>query len=322
MRVHAGLFAAISMLVSLAAFPARADLYTVRGIEVDETAASATQARSVAQVKGQRLALTELMRRLTLSEDWGSLPQVSDQTAQDAVRGFQVASEKTSSTRYIAVLNVSFNPERVKRLLRGQGISYAEAMAKPVTLVPAYLGASGADGKNPWRAAWESLDLGNAITPVTLSAGDVATGEAIVSKAVLGAGGKLDISTSASGGANLEPITQSHQGGNTPEGMKAAAAATLAAIGQQWKKATIVRGGAQAQLTSAVFFSSVEQWESIRRSLSSTPLVQGVQINGVSAGSAEVQIDYRGTPDKLAFLLEQKNVALAQGGTGWTLRAK
>jgi hypothetical protein len=47
-----------------------------------------------------------------------------------------------------------------------------------------------------------------------------------------------------------------------------------------------------------------------------------MQIDGIAAGGAEVQINYRGTPDKLALSLAQSNIALAQDADGWSLRLR
>ena len=111
-------FCALVFSAILVSPAAASDIFKVRGIHVDKTAESATAARSAAQAEGQRLALVAMMKKLTLPEDWQSLPEVDDATAQNAVRGFQVAGEKTSSTRYIAEMIVSFQPEAVRRLLR------------------------------------------------------------------------------------------------------------------------------------------------------------------------------------------------------------
>ncbi len=94
-----------------------------------------------------------MMKKLTLPEDWASLPEVDDSTAQNAVRGFQVASEKTSSTRYIAEMIVSFQPEAVRRLLRNAGIPFGETQARPAVLLPVL------------RRSWRASALGSTPTP-------------------------------------------------------------------------------------------------------------------------------------------------------------
>ncbi|HCX66793.1 MAG TPA: DUF2066 domain-containing protein, partial [Rhodobiaceae bacterium] len=166
----------IVFAAAIAGSAAAADVFTVRGVHVDKTAESATAARSAAQAEGQRLALTAMMKKLTLPDDWGSLPDVDDATAQNAVRGFQVASEKTSSTRYIADMIVSFQPEAVRRLLRGAGIPFAETQARPAVLLPV-LRRGGKlmlwEENNPWRDAWASLRPADELAPLILPIGEI-----------------------------------------------------------------------------------------------------------------------------------------------------
>lgn len=338
--------AALFASIFIAAPAGAADLYTVRGVHVDETAKSATAARTIAQTKGQRLALTELMQRLTMPDDWPSLPQVSDQVAQDAVRGFQVASEKTSSTRYIADLNVSFQPTTVKRLLAARGIAYAETQAKPALLLAVFDKAGTRllwEDPNPWRDALGSLDLVDAITPLIMPLGDVQEFSLVSAQQALAGdhtalaalasrygaddvivahaesnpdGTRIDMTVTRYGA--LPPAPVKHPYASLDE----AAAGALAALGEQWKRDTIVTSGARASLTASVIFSSLDQWESIRKGLASTPLVNSLQVDGIAAGGAEVEIDYRGTPDKLALSLAQANIALTQDESGWSLRVK
>lgn len=335
-----------SFLISPAAHAA--DLYTIRGVHVDETAKSATAARTIAQTKGQRMALTELMKRLTLPSDWPNLPQVDDNTAQDAVRGFQVASEKTSSTRYIADLNVAFQPTTVRRLLARSGIAYGETQAKPALLLAVYDKPGMRilwEDPNPWRDAIAKLDLVNAITPLVMPLGDVqefslvttaqalsgdktalatlgqryGSDQVVVAAAVSNAAGtKVDVTISSYGNTAdpVAPIKRSYGS------LDAAAEGVLAALGEQWKRDTIVQGGTQAQLTATAHFTGLNQWETIRKGLSSTPLVSGLQVTGITANGAQVQVDYRGTPEKLALSLAQSNVALIQDAGGWSLRVR
>jgi hypothetical protein len=323
-----------------------ADLYTIRGVHVDETAKSATEARTIAQTKGQRMALTELMKRLTLPADWSNLPQVDDNTAQDAVSGFQVASEKSSSTRYIADLNVSFRPATVRRLLARSGIAYGETQAKPALLLAVYQKAGTPvlwEDANPWREALGKLDLVNAITPLIMPLGDVqeftlvtpaqavsgdktalanlgqryGADEVVVAIATASAdGAKVDLTVNRYGAAEAPAIKHSYQS------LDAAAEGVLAALGEEWKRDTIVQAGEQAQLTASAYFTGLDQWEAIRKGLSSTPLVNGLQVSGIAANGAEVLISYRGTPDKLALSLAQANVALSQDAGGWSLRVR
>ncbi len=323
-----------------------ADLYTVRGVHVDVTAASATEARAIAQAAGQREALGELMRRLTLSSDWSRLPQANDATVQDAVRGFQVASEKSSSTRYIADLNVSFSPDAVRKLLKRNSILFGETQAKPALLVAVY--DKGAvpvlwDDANPWRNAVAKRDLDDAMTPILLPVGDVEEFNLLTAAQAV-SGDKTAInnlgqrygaddvvvavaSSNTDGSAIKMKATRYGPGSNeviqrSYSSLDAAAAGLIDALGDQWKRDTIVAPGMQAHLTAEVSYIGLDQWQTIRQGLSSTPLVSGLQVDGITSNSAEVQISYRGSPEKLALALAQSNVELTQGANGWSLHAR
>lgn len=349
--------AAVAWVLMAGAGASASDLYTVRGVHVDETARSASDARAVAQARGQRLALVQLLKRLTLSQDWTALPEIDDRIAQDAVRGFAVAGEKTSSTRYIADLNVSFQPEAVKRLLRTRNIAYGETQAKPALLV-AVFEKEGAralwEDQNPWREAWAATDLADAMTPLILPLGDIqefstvtaeqalagdkealaalaaryGTDEVVVAHGVTDqAGTKIDATVTRHGATAGAPIARSYRvAAQGPDAFdvaaRAAASDLLLALGDEWKRAIVVRADEAAQLTASVLFASLDQWETIRKGLSTAPLVEGLQVEGIAATGAEVEIDYRGTPDKLALSLAQSNILLAQDEDGWSLRLK
>ncbi|MES1990195.1 MAG: DUF2066 domain-containing protein [Pseudomonadota bacterium] len=324
---------------------AAADLYTVKGVHVDETAASATVARTTAQAKGQKIALTELMQRLTLAADWPRLPRVDDNTAQDAVRGFQVASEKASSTRYIADLNVSFQPEAVRGLLKRSGILYGDTQAKPALVLAIYDKDGAAvfwEDANPWREAIAKQDLDNAITPLLTPIGDAqefavlsATQAVSGDKAAINAlgdrygvddvvvaiasasGSKVSLTINRYGLGDLTPIKRTYTD------LDAAASGLIDVLGDLWKRDTVVAPGEQSHLVAAASFASLGQWEAIRRGLGATPLVNGLQVEGISSTGAEVQISYRGSPEKLALALAQSNVALTQDpiSQDWTIRS-
>lgn len=330
----------LAFAVTFALPAAAADVFTVRGIHVDKTAESATAARTAAQAEGQRLALTAMMKKLTLPEDWASLPAVDDATAQRAVRGFQVASEKTSSTRYIAEMIVSFQPEAVRRLLRGAGIPFGETQARPAVLL-AVLNRDGGkllwDDVNPWRDAWAALEPADELAPLILPLGDImeintvsaeqasagdeaalealaanyGTGEVVVAEAAFN-GETLSVTVKRIGGTPAEPLTGTYgkDGRDEAETMKAAAADMLSALAVAWKRQIIVRDGRLSTLTAQADFANLGEWEAIRKGLTSTPLVQGMEVAGISSRGAEIRISHKGTTDMLALSLAQQNVTL------------
>ncbi|MBX3497600.1 MAG: DUF2066 domain-containing protein [Parvibaculum sp.] len=333
---------ALAILAGIAAPALANDIFTVRGIAVDRTADTATAARAAAQAEGQRLALAEVMKKLTLPEDWGALPEVDEATAQGAVRGFQVANERTSATRYIAEMIVSFQPEAVRRMLRGANIPFGETQARPAVLLPVLRRDDRRilwDDDNPWRGAWASLDLVNAMTPLVLPLGDIAeinsvtpdvalssdentqaalsemaanygAADVVVAEAVL-SGGRLDVTLTTRGTAASAPIRQSFSGADEAELMRNAARTMLDAMALQWKRQIIVRDTSLHTLTASASFASLEEWERIRNSLTTAPLVQGLEVLGISSNGAELRISYKGSAEMLSLSLSQRNVRLA-----------
>ncbi|MFO1037383.1 MAG: DUF2066 domain-containing protein [Geminicoccaceae bacterium] len=145
------------MLFSFAA--EAADLYRVEGIPVDQVAQSAVLAREQAIDAGKRQGLVTLMQRLTAPNSAKRLPSVEGINIERYVESFDIGQEKLSDTRYVATLNVTYAPERVRDLLAGSGLPFITAPV-PVLILPVWRTAGGADlwgEDNPWRDAWSRV---------------------------------------------------------------------------------------------------------------------------------------------------------------------
>ena len=125
--------------------PARMFLSS-RACPVEASAATAAQAKSMAQNQGRRRAMTLLLRRLTVERDWPSLPHFTATLAPDEElvpdeglpdeqimpqgmvfddnglraleSGFEIYDEKSSASLYRAFITYRFKPNAVRRLLR------------------------------------------------------------------------------------------------------------------------------------------------------------------------------------------------------------
>src|SRR6201999_680232 len=64
-----------------------------------------------------------------------------------------IANERRSTTRYVADVTYTFNPEAVARLLRDAGIAYAQGAARRILLVPMSPGFQ----MGPWTQAFAAL---------------------------------------------------------------------------------------------------------------------------------------------------------------------
>lgn len=342
---------AAGMFFALGAAPARAgDIYTVSGVHVDVTAATALEARTSAQASAQRLAFSTLLRRLTLPEDGANLPAADDATLQRAVRSFAVNNEKASATRYIADLTVAFIPATVQQLLTARGLAYGEVQAKP-TMLLAVFEKPGLrvfwEDPNPWRDAWNRQDLDNSLTPVILPLGDVeefgmvttaqavsgdlaafaslaarygATDTAVAFASADASGTKVTVTLKQYAGSTAPVVTTKAYTGATPEeALNLAAAGSLETLALAWKRDTVIRGGVGGNLVADAHFNGLSDWELIRKTLASSPYVADLDVQGISAGGAEIAITYKGTSDKLAEALAVQGIALSQREGAWEI---
>ena len=163
------------LAVSLACGTARANaVFTVAGVPIDAEAASAAEARELAIAAGQTAALETLLRRLTV--EGTALPAPEADAFAAMISGFAIDREVVSPTRYRASLTVDFDPDEVRRLLRGGGISYAETASKPVLVVAVQRDPGGVrlwEDDNRWRQAWEERPPHGGLVPILLPLGDV-----------------------------------------------------------------------------------------------------------------------------------------------------
>ncbi|MEH6404450.1 MAG: DUF2066 domain-containing protein [Sneathiella sp.] len=136
---------------------ASAELYSVRGISVDESAGSASEARVIAVAKGQQRAYQVLLRKLTPKSYHSDLPQLTDSAITALVTGFQVSNEKTSSQRYLADLTYDFKRDRIIPLLEAHSLPYSESVSNALLVLPIFEHEGTKilwDEPNPWRDAW------------------------------------------------------------------------------------------------------------------------------------------------------------------------
>lgn len=349
-RAAAGLTIALAALIALAsAAPAQtaSRVFSVTNISVDESADTAAAARAAAFRRGQREALSVLLRRLTLRSDHARLPEVERERLEFMVQALGVSGEKTSNVRYLADMTVTFKPQEVRRLLREAGIPFAESPSKPVLVLPVMQQGGGLvlwDDPNIWREAWSRLSLDSALVPLVVPVGDLSdisdvdaeqavegdplrlsaiasrygAGDVLVAIATLSqAGGvtRVDITASRIGSPAQTTILRSFQTpdpGALPALMGDAAANVAAAVEEAWKAANIIEFDRPGRLLLAVPLTSLEQWVSVERRLNSIASISDVSLISLTRDAAEVAITHFGDEAQLAAILAQRDLALEQ----------
>lgn len=347
LRLKAAHAALAVMCAVLAAFavPAAAqapDPFVVAGVPVDVTGATALDARSRALAEGQRAAFRRLLQRMTPEDAWPNLPPASDDNVQATVRGFQIASERASATRYIAKLDIAFHREAVRRLLRDAGLPFTETAARPTVVLPVWRDAAGIqlwEPTNPWRQAWEARTErptlapilvpteGQAgsepLSPLAATAGDPAQLRELAVR--LGAGDVV-VAEARQGGGGVE-VTTTRYGTGLPQaatatfpGLTAAAEGLAREWDEAWKAKTILRFDTTASLRVEVPIKSMADWVKIRQRLAETSEIGKVEIAMLSAGTAELLLTLRGDTETLRLALRQRDLALTETAGAWRLQ--
>lgn len=326
------------------------DAFTVRGVDVDVTAASPQAAKDQAIAEGQNRAFRQLLERLTQPADHARLPKAD---GTQYVRDFSVTSERSSATRYIASLNVRFNPAAVRKLLQGAGIAYAEPRNRVLVVVPVYKPAGGRpvlwDDPNPWRAAWSGLG-GGGLVPIVVPTGDLAdvqtisadqalagnpeamqtlgarwrTSDVLVAVAAPSANGKtLDVSLIASPGAPKPSDTLSYQmnEGETPDGLLARAVRDIdRGIDTVFKQPNLLQFDRSASLSTLVPLTGMDEWLTVRERLGRVSQVRRWELVSLSKAEAALVLHTVGEQEQLNAALANAGLRLEFSDGFWIMR--
>lgn len=353
----------MAAIALLAAGAARAqggsDIFTVRDVAVDETAATAGEARQAALAAGQRRAFRRLMERLVPEEQQPRIPEVDAAALQYYVRDFSVNNERTSTVRYLADLTFRFDAEQVRGLLGGAGVAFAETRSKPVVVLPVFSDpASGPtlwlEG-NPWREAWARRRGDDGLVPLTVPLGDLGDISAIdAAQALAGdtaalaaiaesydAEGVLVTAATLSGdpqagSGQLRVETSRYVGGSAVDSqsdrlvqvsgepyeafLERAAARVDKVVQEAWKQQYMLQFGNQRSIMVFVPLGSLDDWLTVRRRLDGVPAIQQTSLNTLSRRQAQIEVSFVGDEERLTRDLAQRDLFLAlRPDSNWEL---
>jgi hypothetical protein len=315
--------------------------FTVSDIHVDATAASPAEALNAAIAQGRPRAWQILYRRITRQQDWTRQPQPDAAGMVRLSRGYTIANERRSTTRYVADVTYIFNPEAVSRLLQGAGIAFTQGSAKRILLVP----MSPNFQEGPWAQALNAPGLKDSMVPFAVATGadaaslnevnfDTANWNDVIAAAhrvnaseaalvqVVYTNNKVTVNIRRLG-ANEAPVKTSidvplQQTISTT--YPAAATAAIGAIEDMWKSRAAIDFGQRGKLTVNVRMNSLAQWGAIQTALSSADNVTAVIVNAMDIGYAQVTISYQGSSDQLRDTLGASGLTLSPvRGGNWTL---
>lgn len=325
-----------SVLAAIAAsFTAVADtqeVYTIPGLEVDETAATLIEARENAMAAARLAGARILIDKITLPEDRvaaGGIPLDAD-LANRLSAAVDVQEETAGAGRYKGVLQVVYNPRMVRAHLDSLKVPYVDTQAPLSLMVPV---ASSTYLEEAWR---EALGAGNpgALAPYVTAnlpgyssfsdwaalspeAGSLRARRGVLAE-LLGREGAWRVSLSVVTAAGTEAI-----GMTMPVAtLEDAVAAATQLLDENWKRASIIRGGARTQAKATVRYTSLAEWNTLRGALARSPLVSDFRTTAVARDGALVTFSFLGDPERLQNDLLQRGVALGdEPEGGWVLRS-
>jgi len=335
-------FAALALLVLPAAAQSQAELYTVSGIHVDVSGRSATEAFTNAIAGGRPQAFQILFRRLTQQKDWGRQPNLDAAALTRLSRGYNVANERRSTTRYVADVTYIFNPDAVGRLLRGAGIAFTTAAPSTrVLVIPMSPNVAAGGWANTLSSpaaqagavlpyslpspdelkAMARLDLdGTQWTDVSAAASRARASAAALVQAVY-AKGKITVTVRllAPGQAPAKTSVDVPMTSTVGTAYPAAATAALAAIDDLWKARVTIDPSQRGRLTADMRVASLQQWADAQAALSGVAQVTGVTLVAMDTGYARMVIAYNGTAEQLREALGAAHLTLTNRGGQWML---
>jgi hypothetical protein len=338
----AALLLAVPAVSLMSAVPALGQdaLYTVSGVHVDAGAASTTEAFNAAISQGRGRAFQILFRRLTRQADWAKQPALDGATLVRLARGYTVANERRSTTRYVADVSYTFNPDAVARTLRTAQIAYSQTSVRRILVIPMSPNVS----HGPWASALQAPAFRDSQVPFSISTAeddaalaalnfDAATWNDVSAVAVKNhvsevglvqavyANGKMTVNIRRLG-AGEQPAKASvdvpmlQTVGTT---YPAAAQAAVRAMEDLWKTRSSVDFSQRGRLTADVRIASLDQWGDIQSALGSVGNVTGVTVTAMNVNYARINLAYMGGVEQLREAVGGAGLSLTNRGGQWML---
>lgn len=342
-RLRRFLPALVLVLFALPGAASAADnLFTVPDIHVDASAASSTEAMNAAILQGRSRAFQTLYRRLTRQQDWDRQPPLDAGALLRLSRGFTIAHERRSTTRYVADITYAFNPDAVARLLRANSIAYAQSPARRVLVIP----MSPAVSHGPWAQALANPALQDGMVPYVVANAEEVAGlsgldfdtagwndvaaaavreqaaQAVLAQAVY-ANGRVTVNIRRLGPGEAPAKTQVEVPLMQTVGTTypAAADAAVRAIEDMWKSRNVIDYSQHGRITADLRIVSLPQWAGVQNQLAAMNNVTGVTVVAMDMAYARLSIAYIGNIDQLRDAMGASGLTLVSRGGQWQLSA-
>lgn len=135
--------------------------YAVNGLQLDTQAVNGTLARKAALEKATDDAFGIVTNRLLLP-DQPAAAQLDGLAFEDFIDFVHIDSETALAQRYIAEIDICFDPVRMRDQFIKLGLSWSELFSSPVLLLPVWQDPSGIRvwARNvAWLDVWRDIDM-------------------------------------------------------------------------------------------------------------------------------------------------------------------
>lgn len=323
-------------------------LFIVKDVQVDVTDENALAAKESAFAQAQAIAFSILKDRLL--NDASSFSQEIDPSAiSTLVKDYEVTNERLSAVRYIGTYTFRFDDKATERYFSQLGVAFSDVQSKPVLILPFYQTAGDTilwDRKNTWLQAWQKESMMPGLVPFEVPMGDLqdvrdignnqvltyddaklsrmltryGTSEAVLAIAVPDyknqAVQALSIYIYRTDRAGPEYVTDIQIRPGYAKDLDVLMAEGVQKVQQtlqrDWKAKTSVQTGARQVLRVKTQFHSREEWFSIQHNLSNMVGVHDVVLHSLTPHSAELDLAFKGSLDRLKIALAQADFDLTE----------
>jgi len=350
------LAALVALSFSAATTPVLAEIYLIKNVKVDAKSKTASEAKIKAMKQGQVAAFKKLISRLSNSPRAQTLLKLPATEIGRLVRGISVTKEKTGPKRYIADLNIAFQPAAVRSLMTQFSIPFSDQQAKPVLILPIFMQEGRAvlwDDPNPLRQAWRTIDTEAFLLPVMIPNGGIEDIQAISADEALAGNAdrlaaikelykvsdvlisvaefnkaktRLRISLSGKiGPVGDIQLDESFPG--TPENVvetaQKAATRYMTNLENRWKASAQTGPELEGErFLVTIPFGSFGEWKSIRERIVRTEGVMRLDIRALSQRGAVIYLTFSGEVFQLEERMSEQGLFMRDMGDGWVLTAE
>ncbi len=323
-----------AVLVTASPPMAAAEVFTIPGVAVDETAQDTRQARLKALRSALHIAWRDLARRLVRGSPEAILDQ-SNATLDTLVQGLEFDDERMSAGRYQAVVTVRFKADAVLDILGGSGVTHLDRPGPVLVVLPVLQSGPHLalwEESNTWLSAWQRSTGGRSAVELVVPPGDLRDISLIDGAGALSqdwtllaplaarhrADGVLIAHARTDGDTLRQRLTWLDPGGANPvlmargtpqawpmDALGRAVGASRTGIDEHWAAMALAPAGPTLSVFADIPVTGLGEWIDIRDRLESAPALKAVIPLLVSTTRIRAKLLYTGTREDLLFRMRR-----------------